>query len=65
MNNLLKDLLRLVIIVVVLCAMVYFMDGPGFEGKSDILFGVVVGGITAFITMYIFKKIKEKKKKDQ
>ena len=65
MNGILKDLLRLVIIIVVLCAVVYFMEPSGFEGKSDILYGVVGGGVTAFIAMYIFKKIKEKKKEKQ
>ncbi|MBP5400846.1 MAG: hypothetical protein J6Y35_04375 [Bacteroidales bacterium] len=65
MNNILKDLLRLLIIIVVLCAVVYFMEPTGLEGKSDILYGVVGGGVTAFIAMYIFKKIKEKKEKDQ
>lgn len=65
MNNILKDLLRLIIIIAVLCAVVYFMEPAGFEGKSDILFGVVGGGVTAFIAMYIFKKIKEKKKENQ
>ena len=62
MKTIWKDLLRLIIIIAVLCTMVYFMDGAGFKGKGDILFGVVCGGVTAFIAMYIFKIIKEKKK---
>ena len=53
------------IIIVVLCAVVYFMEPAGFAGKSDILYGVVGGGVTAFIAMFIFKKIKEKKKEKQ
>ena len=65
MNTIWKDLLRLVIIIAVLCAVVYFMDPAGFAGKSDILYGVVGGGVTAFIAMFIFKKIKEKKEKNQ
>ena len=65
MANILKDLLRLIIIIVVLCTVVYFMEPSGFAGKSDILYGVVGGGVTAFIAMFIFKKIKEKKKEKQ
>ena len=65
MNTIWKDLLRLVIIIAVLCAVVYFMEPAGFAGKRDILYGVVGGGVTAFIAMFIFKKIKEKKEKNQ
>ena len=65
MKTIWKDLLRLIIIIVVLCTVVYFMEPSGFEGKSDILYGVVGGGVTAFIAMFIFKKIKEKKKEKQ
>ncbi len=62
MKNILRDLLRLVIIITVLCTMVYFMDGPGFDGKSDILYGVVGGGVTAFIVMFVVKKLRKPKK---
>lgn len=62
MKNILRDLLRLVIIIAVLCTMVYFMDGPGFDGKSDILYGVVGGGVTAFIVMFVVKKLRKPKK---
>ena len=65
MNTIWKDLLRLVIIIAILCAVVYFMEPAGFAGKSDILYGVVGGGVTAFIAMFIFKKIKKKKEKNQ
>ena len=62
MKSIWKDLLRLCIIIAVLCTFVYFMGTPGFEGKHDILYGVVGGGITAFIVMFIIKRIQSSKK---
>lgn len=58
----LKDLLRLAIVVVVLCAFVYMLDYPA-EEKRELYFGVVGGGVTAFIVFFIIKKIRDSKKK--
>ena len=58
----LKDLLRLAIVVVVLCAFVYMLDYPA-EEKRELYFGVVGGGVTAFIVFFIIIKIRDSKKK--
>ena len=58
----LKDLLRLAIVVVVLCAFVYMLDYPA-EEKRELYFGVVGGGVTAFFLFFIIKKIRDSKKK--
>ena len=57
-----KDLLRLAIVVVVLCAFVYMLDYPA-DQKRDLYYGVVGGGVTAFIVFFIIKKLREPKEK--
>ena len=58
----LKDLLRLAIVVVVLCAFVYMLDYPA-DQKQELYYGVVGGGITAFVVFFIIKKIRESNSK--
>lgn len=62
----LKDLLRLIIVCVVLCVFVYIYPIEDPSQKRDMYYGVVGGGMTAFLVFFIIKAIREKtKKKDQ
>lgn len=54
-----KDLLRLAIVVVVLCVFVYMFDYPA-DQKRDMYYGVVGGGITAFLVFFIIRAIRHK-----
>lgn len=60
MKSYLKDLLTLLIVIAVLCVFVYMFDYPA-EQKRDIYYGVVGGGVTAFIVVYIIQKLRKPK----
>ncbi len=52
-------MLRLAIVVVVLCVFVYMFDYPA-DQKRDMYYGVVGGGITAFLVFFIIRAIRHK-----
>lgn len=56
-----KDLVRLIIVILVLCAFVYMMDGS-IGDKRDMYYGVVGGGVTAFLVFFVVKRIRDKKR---
>lgn len=56
-----KDLVRLIIVILVLCAFVYLMD-DSMGDKRDIYYGVVGGGVTAFLVFFVVKRIRNKKR---
>ncbi|MCQ2263676.1 MAG: hypothetical protein MJZ70_05275 [Bacteroidales bacterium] len=55
----LKDLLRLIIVVVVLCVFVYIYPEENPETKRELYYGVVGGGMTAFLVFFIIKAIRD------
>ena len=56
-----KDLVRLIIVILVLCAFVYLMEGSVGD-KRDMYYGVVGGGVTAFLVFFVVKRIRNKKR---
>ena len=56
-----KDLVRLIIVILVLCAFVDLMDGSVGD-KRDMYYGVVGGGVTAFLVFFVVKRIRNKKR---
>lgn len=54
----LKDLLRLIIVLVVLCVFVYVYPVDDPATKREMYFGVVGGGMTAFIVFFIIRAIR-------
>ena len=59
----LKDLIKLVIVIVVLCAFVYLYPEENPEIKKQMYFGVVGGGVAAFLAFFFIKMIREKTNK--
>ena len=59
MKDGLKDLLRLIIVLVVLCIFVYIYPVENQTVKQEMYYGVVGGGMTAFIVFFIVKAIKK------
>lgn len=55
----LKNLLRLIIVVVVLCVFVYIYPEENPETKRELYYGVVGGGMTAFLVFFIIKAIRD------
>lgn len=51
-------MLRIIIVLIVLCAFVYMYDCPP-EQKREMYLGVVGGGLTAFLVFFIIKQIRE------
>lgn len=58
MKDGLKDLLKLVIVCAVLCVFVYIYPVENPTDKRDMYYGVVGGGMTAFLVFFIIKSIK-------
>lgn len=54
-------MVRLIIVILVLCAFVYLMDGSVGD-KRDMYYGVVGGGVTAFLVFFVVKRIRNKKR---
>jgi hypothetical protein len=59
----LKDLLKLVIVIAVLCIFVYLYPEENPEIKKQMYFGVVGGGVAAFLAFFFIKMIREKTNK--
>lgn len=58
----LKDLLKLIIVCAVLCTFVYIYPVEDPAEKRDMYYGVVGGGMTAFLVFFVIKGIKNSMK---
>lgn len=60
MGTHLKNLIKLVVVIVVLCIFVHLYPEENPEIKKQMYFGVVGGGVAAFLAFFFIKMIREK-----
>ena len=60
MGTHLKNLIKLVVVITVLCIFVYLYPEENPEIKKQMYFGVVGGGVAAFLAFFFIKMIREK-----
>ena len=63
MGTHLKNLIKLVVVISVLCIFVYLYPEENPEIKKQMYFGVVGGGVAAFFAFLFIKMIREKNNK--
>ena len=60
MGTHLKNLIKLAVVISVLCIFVYLYPEENPEIKKQMYFGVVGGGVAAFLAFFFIKMIREK-----